>query len=188
MSRDRTAPQLAADLAPHSGYAVLLELLFDSGALRLCLGSWPIVVGADTYVATGPLVSIQEHSEAADGTDGLQVTMTGLDPAVVTLVVSEPYRGRLARVLEQRFDADHIAVGSPTVEFPGRMVSMTSSESPDDRTHTVVLQLEHFDAEARRAVDIRFSDAEQRRRYPSDKGAEYVTSLTERVLARKPKA
>lgn len=188
MSRDRSAPIQAADTAGHAGVALLVELLFDSGALRLCFGQWDITAGGNVYTATGPLLSVQEHGEAAQGTEGLQISMTGLDSAVLTLMISEPYRGRLVRMAEQRFDASHVAVGDVTVEYIGRMTVMTSSEDPERRAHTVVVQTEHYDAEGRRSADVRFSDAEQRRRFPADKGAEYVSSLTERVLARKPKA
>lgn len=188
MSRDRTLAQVAADTAPHSGAAALLELLFDAGTLRLCLGPWDITVGADVYTAVGTVASVEAHGEAVDGTEGLQFTLSGLDGAVLALVIDEPYKGRLVRLLEQRFDADHVAVGAASVEYIGRMVAMTSSEDVASRTWSVVVQTEQYDAEGRRPVGLRFSDAEQRRRFPDDKGAEYVTALTDRTLARKPKA
>lgn len=187
MSRGRTTPQRNADTARHAGVAILLELLFDSGTLRLCVGPYSVTIGADVYYATGTALSVEEHGEATDGTEGLQFGLSGLDPAVLPLVVNEPYKGRVLRMAELRFDANHQPVGDPQVEYVGRMVAMTSSEDPEQRTHTVVVQTEHYDAEGRRSVQLRFSDAEQRRRYPDDKGAEYVTSLTERVLSRKPK-
>ena len=66
------------------------------------------------------------------------------------------------------------------------MVQLTSTENPADRTHTVTVQTEHFDAEGRRSRNLRFSDAEQRRRYPDDLGAEYAAALEERVMTRAP--
>lgn len=182
--RARSGTLQAADSAAHSGVAMLVEAAFAGGTLRLALASRDITDGADTYTATGAFLQLDASQESVDGTEGLTISLSGLDPAVFALVVSEPYKGVVVRILEQRFDADHQAVEAPTVEFPGRIVAMSSSENPRDRTHTVVMQLEHFDAESRRSVNLRFSDAEQRRRYPDDKGAEYVTSLTERVLVR----
>ena len=187
MTRGRSAGLVAADTAPHAGAAVLIALHFDSGILRLCWGPSDIVVGADTYYATGAALQVAPHAEAADGAEGLQFTLSGLDPAVLPLVIAEPYKGRLLQMLEQRFDADHQLVGSAVVEYVGRMTAMTSSEDPGQRSHTVTVQTETYDTEGRRPVYLRFSDEEQRRRYPTDKGAEYVTSLTERVLARKPR-
>lgn len=186
MSRDRTAPQTTADTATHRGSAVLLELAFDSGTLRLCVGPWNVQVGADLYQATGAALRCEEHGEAADGTEGLQFTLSGLEAGIFDLVVSEPYRGRLLRMLEQRYDAADAQAGAASVEYIGRMVSLTSTETPGDRTHVVTVQTEQFDADARRSRNIRFGDAEQRRRYPDDKGAEYVASMVERVMTRAP--
>lgn len=182
--RARSSTLQAADTARHAGVAMLLEAAFPGGTLRLALATRNVTDGADTYTATGSFLQMDASQEGADGTEGLTLSLSGLDPAVLALVVAEPYKGTVVRVLEQRYDADDQPVEGPTVEYIGRVVAMTSSESPQDRTHTVVMQTEHYDAEGRRSVNLRFSDAEQRRRYPADKGAEYVTSLTERVLVR----
>lgn len=184
MTRGRTSPQVAADTASHSGGAVLLEFNFDSGTLYLCLGRWTITYGGNAYVHTGAALSVQAHGEAADGTEGLEVTMTGLEPGIFDLVVSEPYQRRPMRLLELRFDADDQPVGDPSTEFPGRMTAMTAVESPKDRSMTVVVQCEHWDADGRRPRNIRFSDAEQQRRFPGDMGAQYVASMVERVMTR----
>ena len=162
MPRGRSAAQIAADIAPHRGGAVLLELLFTSG----------------------PLLSVEESTEAADGVEGLAFTLTGLPAGVFDLVVSEPYQGRIAKLYEQRFDADHVAVETPSLEYIGRMTALTSDENVASRTWTVTIQTEQFDADSQRPTNIRFSDAEQRRRYPGDLGAEYAASLVERVLRR----
>lgn len=187
MTRGRTLAQTTADTAAHAGSVALLELLFDSGALRLALGPWSIVVDGNTYIPTGPLLSVDANTESADGTEGLSFTMSGLASGVFDLVVSEPYSGRLVRLLEQRYDAADQPVGTATVEYIGRMKLMTSTEEPESGKHTVTVQTEQFDADGRRPRPLRYSDAEQRRRYPLDKGAEYATAMTEVVLQRKPK-
>lgn len=184
MTRGRTTAQKAADTARNSGYAVLLELRFDSGILRLYAGPHDLVLGDDTYYATGDLLRVDEHGEAADGTEGLAFTLSGLNAGIGVLARSEPYRGRIVLMGEQRYNDAHQLVETPTWEFIGRMVGMTCEESPGDRTATVQVQAEHFGAEARRPVHLRFSDAEQRRRFPADKGFEYVTSMTELTLQR----
>lgn len=186
MSRDRTGTQVAADTASHKGSAHLLELLFDSGTLRLCIGHWSISSGGNLFVHTGSALQVDAHAEAADGLEGRQYTLTGLQPGIFDLLVNEPYQRRLVRELEQRFNADDTQADVASVEFLGRMVAMNSVEEPSSRTWTVTIQAENFDAEGRRARNIRFSDAEQRRRYPSDLGAEYVASLVERVMTRTP--
>lgn len=186
MSRGRTGTHTAADQAGHRGAAVLLELLFTSGTLRLAIAPWDVTSGGNLYTHTGALLTMQSHGEAADGTEGLEFTLTGLDVGIFDLVVAEPYQRRLVRVLEQRYDANDDEADVATVEYIGRMVAMTSTEEVASRTWTVSVQTEGFDAEARRSRNLRFSDAEQRRRYADDLGAEYVASLVERVMTRAP--
>lgn len=186
MTRNRTTTQTTADTAAHRGSAVLIELLFTSGTLRLCLGPWSITSGGNLYTHTGAALSIDAHGEAADGTEGLAFTLTGLDSGIFDLLVTEPYQRRLVRVLEQRFNADDTPADVASVEYVGRMVSMASAEDVGSRSWTVTVQTEQYDAEARRARNLRYSDAEQRRRYPADLGAEYVASLVERVMTRAP--
>lgn len=183
-TRSRSLALKAADTDTHRGTAVLVEMLFASGPLRLCLGPYDITADGHTYTHTGLALAVEAHQEAADGTEGLTFTLSGLDPAILPLVVDEPYHRRPVRLLEQRFDAQHQAVGVPVAEYIGRMTAMTSTEDPASRTHTVTVATEHFDAEGRRVVEVRFSDAEQRRRYPDDRGAEYFTVNTERTLSR----
>lgn len=184
MSRGRSSAQKAADTARNSGYAVVLELRFDSGTMRLYAGPHNLTLGSDIYYATGDLLTVDAHGEAADGTEGLSFTLSGLNPAIGVLARSEPYRGRIILMGEQRYDDAHQLVETPTWEFIGRMVGMTCEESPGDRTAAVRVQAEHYGAEARRPVHIRFSDAEQRRRFPADRGFEYVTAMTEKTLQR----
>lgn len=184
MSRDRTGPQVAADTGAHAGGVPLIELNFTGGTLRFCMGPSNITVGADTYLTQGDLLTIEDQTESADGTEGMTFTLSGLNAGIFNIMASEPYKGKLVRLLELRYDADQQPVDPPTVEWMGLMVQMASNEDPDSRTRTITLQAEHFEADSERPTNLRFSDAEQRRRYPDDKGAEYVTSMTDRVLRR----
>lgn len=185
--RGRSSALRAADTAGNAGWAVLLELRFDSGTLRLYAGPHDLVVGGNTYYATGDLLTVDSHGEAADGTEGLAFTLSGLNAGIGTLARSEPYRGRLVLMGEQRYDDNHQLVETPVWEFIGRMVGMTCEEQPGDRTAVVQVQAEHYGNDARRPVALRFSDAEQRRRHPTDRGFEYVTAMTEKTLQRTPR-
>lgn len=187
MSRGRSAGQITADKASSSGAAVLIELLFDSGALRLVVGQWSIVVGADTYTATGGALSVKPLEENADGLEGCEMSLSGLDAGIKALVFAEPYQGRLARILEQRYDDAGVAVDVPQVQFIGRMRAMTTTEHVAQRTHTVAVLCEHFDADFEEPADLLNTDAEQKRRFPTDLGCEHLASLQDRVIARKPK-
>lgn len=187
MTRGRTAPQIAADVDTSSGSATLIELLFDSGALRLVDAQWPIVADGNTYVAGGGALSIKPHEETADGPVGADMSLAGLDAGIKALVFAEPYHGRIARLLTQAFDENDVPVGTPAVDYVGRIRALSVTENPQDRTVTVTCETEHFDAEFEDPADLRNTDAEQRRRYPTDLGCEHLASLVDRVITRKPK-
>lgn len=186
MTRGRSAPLQAADLAAHKGSAYLIELAFDSGTLRLALAQWNVIVGADTYLATGAALELRALSESADGVEGFEVALSRLDSGIFALMDAEPYNGRIARILLQRFDHADAAVSTAQVMQIGRMKRMASSEEKGGK-HTVAVACEHFDAEFEREQVLRFTDAEQRRRYPADLGGEYLAQLQDRVIARKPR-
>ena len=184
MSRNRTPDQVAADVAPHVGSAILIECLFDSGTLRLTTHRGDLVIDGNTWYSLAAPLTVNPLPESADAVEGAEFQLSGLNPGIFDLVMAEPYQGRVLRMLELRFNADDQAVGAPAVEYVGRMKALTSSEDVSSHTHTVTVQTEQYDAEFERAQVIRFSDAEQRRRYPGDKGFEHVTALTEAVLKR----
>lgn len=186
MTRGRSGAQITADKAPASGAAALVELTFDSGVLRLAVAHWPVVVGADTYTATGGALSVKQHDEAVDAVQGVDIALAGIDAGIKALVFAEPYQGRLVRLLEQRYDDAQAQVGSAHAYYIGRIRAMTCTEDPKNHSVTVTVNTEHFDAEYEEATDLRNTDAEQRRRYPTDLGCEYLASLVDRVIQRKP--
>ena len=184
MTRGRTSPQKAADTAAHAGRAALVEMLFDSGALRIAIAPFNIPVGADTYVSTTLAFEMSLLSEAEAGFDGMQLKLSGVDSAIQAVMASEPYRGRTVRVLEQRFDADDALVGTAQTQWIGRIRAMGQRTLTTEAKSEIWLQGEHFDAEFAQPQVIRITDADQQRRYPGDLGGEYLASLQDRVLAR----
>lgn len=188
MTRGRTAPQKAADVAAHKGRAALIEMAFDSGTLRLAIAPFNITVGADVFVATGAAFEMTAVEETAAGFEGFEVSLSGVDSAIEAIMASEQYRGRIIRVLEQRFDANDAKVGAAQVQSIGRMRAMGHTDNVKDQSARVWLQAEHFDAEFEQPMVIRFTDADQQRKYPGDVGGEFLASLQDRVITRASKS
>lgn len=181
MSRGLTAPELAAVTAAHRAIAPCIEALFDSGALRLTLAPWNLTFGGNTYIAAGPLISVREARESTGTVEGLEFTLTGLDPAVLTIATQEPYRGRILRLQKGIFNtANNTLIADPRTWFPGRLKSMVITEANNLCTITVVA--EHFEAALGRAAPLRLNDADQQRLYPGDRGCEWVEAMTERNI------
>lgn len=181
MTRGLSAAELAAAAGGHRARAPLLEILFDSGPLRLAMWPWNIPVGGDMYIGTGGLVSMRELSESADSVEGMEFTMDGLDAAVLELAALEPYRGRIVRLLKAFVNPDtNQVVATPKAHFVGRIQSMPIEES--NELCKVTLVAEHYEVELRRPAPLRLNDADQQRLYPGDLGCQYVETMTEKQI------
>jgi hypothetical protein len=184
VSRGRTTPQKNADVASHAGRAIGVEMLFDSGALRIAIAQKNLSDGTNTYTATGLAFAMSEVQESSAGFEGFEVSLSGLDAGIQSIIANEPYRGRIISVLEQRFDANDVEVGNLTRQVVGRMRAMVTETVTKDGKQLVAIQAEHFDAELDDPRTLRFTDADQKRRYPTDLGAEYLSALLDRVITR----
>lgn len=180
MSRGLTTPEISATTGPHRAVAPLVELNFDSGVLRLTLAPWSITEGGRTWLASN-LLRVRDAREATGSVEGLEFSMSGIDPAIITLASQERYRGRIVRLLKAYFNTTtNQIVAAPRAWFIGRMKHMNIEESNDKCTVTLIA--EHYEAELQRAAPLRLNDADQQRFYPGDKGCEHVERMAELKL------
>lgn len=154
----------------------MVEVLFDSGALRLCMGGLQVVSGGYTWYPTQAL-ALESTSESADSTDGLRFSLSGLDTAIINIAAGEPYFRRPVRVYEQYLDANHVPVAPPRLEWWGRLVALTIEEQ--GRQATVAGEAEHWSAEEKRPRPTYYNGATQARLYPGDTGFSKVEQMAE---------
>ncbi|MCX5592792.1 hypothetical protein [Alcaligenes endophyticus] len=181
MSRGLSTAQRAAAIAPHRMAIALVEMHFKAGLLSLALSPWDVVHAGLTYQRTGQLLKIEAAHESSKSFEGIRMTMSGLDTTIMTLAADEPYRGRLIRILKAFVDPDSgELIGTPVVQFVGRIRSMPIQET--NETCTVSVLAEHYEAELQRAAPLRLNNADQQRFYPGDKGAEYADQLEDKAV------
>ena len=73
----------------------LIRIDFSSGPLFLTTGSRDIDFSGQTYTATGGGLSIGGVEEAGDlKGQGVDVILSGVDPALVSTLLSQNFRGR----------------------------------------------------------------------------------------------
>lgn len=181
MSRGLSTTQRSAARAPHRMAIALVELHFKAGLLALALSPWDVTYAGSTYQRTGQIMDIEAAHESSKSFEGIKMTMTGLDTTIMTLAANEPYRGRLVRVLKAYINPeDGALIGSPVVQFIGRIRSMPIQEKND--TCTVAVLAEHYEAELQRPAPLRLNNADQQRLYPGDKGCEFADQLEDKVV------
>lgn len=181
MTRGLSSSQITASTATHRQAVHLIEALFDSGALRLAIAPWDVYAAPYTYTSTGPILTVREVRESAASLEGLEFVMSGLDPAVITIATSEPYRGRIIRLLKGYIDpTNNQLIGTPVQWWIGRIQNMVIAE--DNGSATVTVVAEHYEAELDRPAPLRYSDADQQRFYPGDLGCQYSAQMTEKTV------
>lgn len=154
-------------------YAV--ELLFDSGVVRLWTGYQDKTIGGETYVGAGNLLSIPSVEEVSDmSARSAEIVLSGISTQLVTLALQEPYQGRTARIL---FGID----GQTPVEvFGGLMDVMTINDSGE--TSTISLTVESRLVELERVRPFRYTDNNHKLRYPNDDFFSFVPALQDREI------
>jgi hypothetical protein len=179
MTRGLSTSQINASASGHRVVAPLMEMYFDSGTLRLAAFRWNVTSGADTYIAAA--VRIGEARESAGSREGLEVSLSGLDPAIIAIATAEPYQGRVFKLLKGYMQPDSNGIiDTARVSFVGRMRNMIIGE--DNKSAQVTLICEHYDVELQRPNAIRYSDAAQQKLYPGDLGCQYAAANSDKLV------
>ena len=154
-------------------YAV--ELLFDSGTVRLWTGYGNKDIGGETYVGTGNLLSIPNVEEVADmSARSAEIVLSGVSTELVTLALQEPYQGRNARILFG------IEGQTPIEVFGGLMDVMTINDSGE--ASTISLTVESRLVELERVRPFRYTDNNHKLRHPNDDFFSFVPALQDREI------
>lgn len=179
MGRGLDSAQLTAAAAPVRCAVQLIEMFFDSGTLRLARNQWNIVHAGNTY--TGVAMNVKQLRESSGSIEGAELSMTGLDPAMMAIADQEQYRGRILTIKKAYINPDTNAViGDPKLTFIGRMKRLPSQET--NSACDITLIAEHYDAELTRPAPTRLNDSDQQRFYPGDLGCQHAEAMVEKNL------
>lgn len=202
MSRDIgivTVAELSKELlAPF--FAV--ELDFDSGPLYLWSGYGDLVIDDKTYLGAGQFLNISSVSETTEmEAKGAVITLSGIPSSFLSLALQEPYQGRECRIY---FGLDLTSEGilqesgsfillengsllgpedsgiSLTEIFSGELDQMNIEESVD--TATISVTVENVLVKLERPIIRRLTNEDQKSRFPSDRGLEFVASLQDKEI------
>jgi len=206
MSRDIPS-QLTSSLTNDVIYPFFaVELFFDTTTIRFWSGLGELVFNDEVFVGSGNLLSVSAINESAEvSAQGALLTLSGLPSEMLSLVLSEPYQGRKCiiyfgtlaggdgRMLQQDGDlvlqqnGSAIIVGdgesSDTVTpiFSGYIDQMNIAEGPDSCEISVAVESRLIDLQ--RPRNRRYTDSNQKSRFPSDNGFEFVESLQQKKFA-----
>lgn len=153
-------------------YAV--ELFFDGGTVRFWTGVGNKVINGNTYTGTGSLLNISGLEENDNlSSPGVNITLSGLDSAIVSLALQEPYQNRECKI--------HIGSDGDTLEvFSGFMDVMSIDDSGD--SCSIGLSVESRLIILDRKSAFRYTQETQETRYPGDTFFSYVADLADKQV------
>lgn len=197
---------MAAEFSSESTDPVLMaEMEFDSGTLRMWTGLGSLFWGDKEFFGGGNFIGVSAIEETQDTqAKGIVCTLNGVSPNNIALSLAERPRGRPFRLYlgvatSRRYIAtedgdgrveledgsgyvllENNLVDSPYRIFSGLMDTIESTDTGD--TATLRLSVENILIVGQRAKISRYTDNDQKKRFPSDKGLELINQLQDKEL------
>jgi hypothetical protein len=180
-TRPVTAGVLSAVAQPQITALLFVELDFASGFLRLTSAGHDVVWNGYGWTGVGLLGSVAPIREDTSlAANGVELKLSGVDSAIISIALQEDYQGRAAKIWAAFINDAGAIIADPLLVFSGRMDHM---EAADGSEAAITLWLENELAAWDRPRVRRYTDADQRLDYPSDRGFEFVTESASRVIS-----
>lgn len=180
MSRDIDAALKAASKQDKIQPVILVKLKYDSADVNVWSGFGTLSFGGEDYLGVGDFGSvspIQEDSELA--TSSIQLTLSGINPALLSVQLNEHYQGNPATVWLGMFDNTTQALLTPTIIFKGLM---DNSQITLGKTGIITVNVTNRLARWDKTNDRRYNNNDQKNLFPDDDFFQFVEGLSEKVL------
>jgi hypothetical protein len=179
------------------------ELRFDGNIVRMWTGQGTLVLSDGTeWVGLGQLLNISSIEETSEmSVKGASISLSGIPSNLLSLALSEPYQGRIAKIYFGTFqqgsilqetsdyillqDGSRINLESTSTGFnelfSGYMDQMNIEESGD--TATIEMMVENKLIDLERARVARFTSGYQKSVYPGDLGMDFIEDLQDKRVS-----
>lgn len=156
-----------------------IEMIFDSGPLRLWTGVGEATIDGNSYTGTGNLLDVSSVEETTEiAVRGATITLSGMPTEVISLALQSPYQGRVCNIYFGIRDGN--TYSNLTQIFSGYMDEMNIDEGPD--YGTIELKVENKLIDLERARTRRYTSEYQKSVYPGDLGLDFVESLQDKKV------
>tara|TARA_R110002153_G_scaffold3546_1_gene17026 strand:+ start:119 stop:751 length:633 start_codon:yes stop_codon:yes gene_type:complete len=180
------------------------ELQFDSNIVRMWTGQGTLVLEDGTqWIGLGQLLSISSIEETSEmAVKGASISLSGIPSELLSLALSEPYQGRVAKIYFGTFQQegnillesgsyillqDGSRIEVQTGErgfnelFSGYMDQMNIEESGE--TSTIEMAVENKLIDLERARVARYTSGYQKSVYPNDLGMDFIEDLQDKRIS-----
>jgi hypothetical protein len=174
--RDMTSAYQAAISSAMLRPALFVQATFVSGPLYVWSGMGPITWNGQTWIGVGTLGTVSTIEEGSTvSAKGVTLTLSGLDPTLLTDVMEEFQVGLPALVYLGVFDSTGALIADPVCCFSGRMDQPTIDIS--GTTASIAINCENRLVEMNVSVERRYTDEDQQLDYPGDLGFQFVNGI-----------
>lgn len=179
MARPDVTVDMNNELAAQTNRPVFFfEATFGGSYLRLCSRSRDISWNTHTWQGNGWLNPFDGLRETANmESTGLQVRLTGLDQALIALILNDAVQSDTGKLWLGMLDASGVVIADPILEFRGYLDVPEISD--DGATGDVIINYEDESVFLLRPSEIRWTDEAQRSLFPGDTGFRYTPKLEE---------
>lgn len=181
MSRGMNASNESAVAADTVAPILFADLDFKSGHVRVHSGLGTITWGGYDWLGVGTFGQVSGLQESAElQRKTVTYTLTGVPNDMIALVLGEDYQGRPAKVYVGFFSTTtYLMVADPELLDSGQMDVSKIKEGQDC---SVTITAESRISSWSRPVVRRYTDAEQRKKYPNDKGLEFLSQSAQKEI------
>lgn len=180
MSRGLDSGTITAVSANVVRPAIFLYAEFLDGVVRVWNGYGSISWDGQTWLGLvqpggeclGTISTISEDSTMT--AQGINISLSGVDPTMLAHALSNIQQGKACRVWVNVFDSSLNVIGS-ALSYAGLIDQPTIEEGAEKCTITVSVESRLSDLQ--RAPMPRWTDQQQRLRYPTDDGFKFVQTL-----------
>jgi hypothetical protein len=155
-----------------------IELQFSTGTQYICTANQTITWDGKSWLGLGAVGSISaiEESDSLESKP-LTFTLNAAQPSWLALAVGpvEEYRGRPAKMYFCPLNEQYQMVGTPEICWRG--VMSVVSVGIDGEEGAIQLRCETSAYGLKRQPALRMNAAQQKRKYPSDTGFDYLNDL-----------
>lgn len=182
MSRSTTGAVATALAQPNVGLVVFVEIMFDSGPLRVCSAGYDVTWNSVTWLGIGQLGQVEEVRETESGeVTGLAFVLSGVPSAHIALALAENYQRRLVNLYVGFLNLPaHSVLADPVLEWSGLLDQMAVADDNGSATIRVTAENELFDFD--RPAPIYWTDEDQQKLQPGDTGLRFMKQLNDRQI------
>lgn len=160
--------------------AVLIDMPDLSSPLRLCTSRWTLTWSGNTYTSVGLLGEVEAAQESSSGPRPLTLRLSGVPASMRSVALAENVQGKSITLSLAIFDPATYQIADAVLEWAGTLDVLDWAD--DGTTGVITVTAESAGVDLLRGVSVRYTDQDQQRLFPGDKGFEYVIAQGEKSI------